>query len=76
MFEQLRSEMETDALVRFKNGRSLYGIIIDFITDEKMLESLRFVPNHCLELYRATENPQFVMTLESQQVDSVDLCLK
>lgn len=76
MFEELRSEMETDALVRFKNGRALYGIIIDFITDEKMFENLRFVPNDCLELYRATENPQFVMTLKSQQLESVDLCLK
>ncbi len=76
MFEKLRSEMETDAYVKFKNGKSLYGIIIDFIRDEKMLESLRFVPYDCMELYRATENPQFVMTLESKNVTSVDVCLK
>jgi len=76
MFEQLRSEMETDALVKFKNGKSLYGIIIDFIRDETMLENLRFVPNHSLELYHATENPQFVITLESRHVTSVDVCLK
>jgi hypothetical protein len=76
MFEQLRSEMETDAFVKFKNGKSLYGIIIDFIRDETMLESLRFVPNHSLELYRATENPQFIITLESQYVASVDVSLK
>ncbi len=76
MFEQLRSAMETDAMVKFKNGKSLYGIIIDFIKDEAMIDSLRFVPNHCLELYRATENPQFVMRLEPGQVASVDVCLK
>lgn len=76
MFEQLRREMETDAMVKFENGKSLYGIIIDFIRDETMLESLRFVPNHSLELYRATENPQFVMTLSSDSVNTVDICLK
>lgn len=76
MFEQLRSEMETDAMITFKNGKSIYGIIIDFIKDDSMLESLRFVPNHSLELYRATENPQLVMTLESENVDSVDVSLK
>lgn len=76
MLEQLRSEMETDAKVKFKNGKSLYGIIIDFIRNETMPENLRFVPNHSLESYRATENPQFVMTLESQYVTSVDVCLK
>jgi len=76
MFEQLRSEMETDALVRFKNGKSLYGIIIDFIRDGSLLESLRFVPNDSLDLYRATENPRFVMTLKSENVESVDLSLK
>ncbi len=76
MFEQLRNEMETDAYVRFKNGKSFYGIIIDFINNESMLESLRFVPNHSLELYRATENPQLVMTLKSENLDSVDVSLK
>lgn len=76
MFEQLRSEMETDAFVKFKNGKSHYGVIIDFIRDETMPESLRFVPNDCLELYRATENPQFIITLESQYVTSVDVSLK
>ena len=76
MIEQLKSEMETDAFVKFKNGKSLYGIIIDFIRDETLLESLRFVPNHSLDLYRATENPQCVMILKSEQVESIDLCLK
>ena len=76
MFEQLRNEMETDAMVKFKNGKSLYGIIIDFIGDKKMIESLRFVPNNCLELYRATENPQLVMTLNTDSVSAVDICLK
>ena len=76
MFEQLKNEMETDAFVKFKNGKSLYGIIIDLIRDKTMMESLRFVPNHSLELYRATENPQFIMILESQHVTSVDVCLK
>jgi hypothetical protein len=76
MFEQLRNSMETDAMVKFKNGKSLYGIIIDFIGDERMKESLRFVPNHSLELYRATENPQFVMTLSTDSVSAVDVCLK
>jgi hypothetical protein len=76
MFEQVRNEMETDAMVKFKNGKSIYGIIIDFIKDESMLENLRFVPNHWIELYRATENPPFVMTLESAQVASVDVSLK
>ena len=76
MLEQLKNEIETDAMVKFKNGKSIYGIIIDLIRDGKMTESLRFVPNHCLELYRATENPQFIMTLEPKHVASVDLCLK
>jgi hypothetical protein len=76
MFEQLRSAMETDAMVKFKNGKSLYGIIIDFIGDKTMLESLRFVPNHSLELYRATENQQLVITLNTDSVSAVDICLK
>ncbi len=76
MFDQLRDEMETDAMVKFKNGKSIYGIIIDVIKDESMLESLRFVPNHSLDLYRATENPQLVITLEPANVASVDVSLK
>ena len=76
MFEQLKNDMETDAMVKFKNGKSIYGIIIDFIKDERMLESLRFVPNNFLELYRATENPQFVMTIDLESVTSVDVSLK
>ena len=63
-------------MVKFKNGKSLYGIIIDFIKDERLFERLRFVPNHSLELYRATENQQLVMTLESEKVISVDVSLK
>jgi len=76
MFEQLKSDMETDALVRFKDGKSVYGIIIDFIKDESMPESVRFVPNRVLESYRATESPQFVMMLDSGNVASVDVSLK
>jgi hypothetical protein len=76
MFEQLKNEMETDAMVTFKNGKSLYGIIIDFIKDETMFETLRFVPNDSLGLYRATENQKLVMTLESEYVTSVDVNLK
>ena len=76
MFEQLKREMETDAMVKFKNGKSLYGIILDFITEERGIEDLRFVPNDCLQLYRATENPQFVITLNNKSVSAVDVCLK
>ena len=76
MIEQLKSEMETDAFIKFKNGKSLYGILIDFIKDQSLLDSLRFVPNYSLDLYRATENPQCVMILKSEHVESVDLCLK
>ena len=68
--------METDAFVKFKNGKSLYGIIIDFIRDETMPESLRFITNNSLESYRLTESPKFIITLESQYVTSVDVCLK
>ena len=76
MLEQLKREMETDAMVKFKNGKSLYGIIIDFITEERGIEDLRFVPNDCMKIYRATENPQFVMTLNADSVSAVDICLK
>jgi len=76
MFEQLRKELETDAMVKFKNGKTIYGIIIDYFRGESEIENLRFVPNHCLELYRATENPQFVMTLHNDSVLVVDVCLK
>ena len=76
MFKQLKSEIKTDALVRFKNGKSIYGIIIDLIKDESLHESVRFVPNDVLKSYRATANPQFVMMLDSKNVTSVDVSLK
>ena len=61
-------------------GKGLVSIfaqfIIDFIKDESLLEGLRFVPNHVLKSYRATENPQFVMMLDSEHVTSVDVNLK
>jgi len=74
MFEH--NNIETDALVKFKDGKSLYGVIIDLIKDESMPESVRFVPNHVRELYRATESPQFVIMLDPEHVASVDVNLK
>jgi hypothetical protein len=76
MFEQLKREMETDALVKFKNGKSFYGIILDFITVERGIDDLKFVPNHFLESYRNTENPEYIITLHTESVNAVDLCLK
>ncbi len=76
MFEQLRNELETDAMVKFRSGRTLYGIILDYFRGESAIENLKFVPNHFLELYRATEHPRFVITLDSKSVTAVDICLK
>lgn len=76
MFEELRQELETDALVRFKNGKSVYGIILDFIGKDGEVDNLRFVPNQFLELYRATENTKCVVWLHSDSVNAIDLCLK
>ncbi len=76
MFEQLRSELETDAMVKFKDGKTLYGIILDYFRGESEVENMKFVPHHFLELYRATENPQFVIILDKKSVRAVDVCLK
>lgn len=76
MFEQLMKEMETDALVTFKNGRSVYGIILDLMNGSSEIENLKFVPNYSLELYRATESSQLVIMLNKTSVSAVDICLK
>ena len=75
MLEKIKKEIEIDAIVKFKNGKSIYGVIIDLIKDEKV-DDLRFVPNQWLKLYRDTEHPQFIMTLDSTSVSAVDICLK
>lgn len=76
MFEQLRSELETDAMVKFKDGKTVYGIILDYFRGESSVENLKFVPNLFLELYRSTENQQLVVTLHEKNVRTVDVCLK
>ena len=74
--EQIKKEMETDAFVKFKNGKSFYGVIIDYFSPDKKLENIRFVPNFCINMYRATENEQFVMILKSEDVIEIDTSLK
>ncbi len=76
MLDQLKSELETEAMVVFKNGKTVYGIILDFFRGESGIENLKFVPNHFLENYRANENHQYVITLDSISVKAVDVCLK
>jgi hypothetical protein len=76
MFEQLRKELETEAMVKFNDGRTVYGIVLDYFLGESKIENLKFVPNQFLELYRATENQQLVITLDSRSVKTVDVSLK
>lgn len=76
MFDQLRNELETEAMVQFKNGKTVYGIILDYFKGESEIENLKFVPYHFLNNYRASENHQFVIILNSGSVRTVDVCLK
>jgi hypothetical protein len=76
MLEELRREMEIDAMVKFTNGRAMFGIIIDYLQGETEVDNLKFVPNDWLKLYRDTEHPQFVITLKKGKVEAVDVSLK
>ena len=76
MFETINREIETDAMIKLKNGKSLYGVIIDFINDGSNFSFLKFVSNDRIHLYRATESQEFVLTLGSDDLTSVNISLK
>ena len=80
MFEQIKFEMgisEVPVKIEFLNGKVKYGIIIDYIEQERFdIQNVKFIPFNDLTMYENTENPRFIEKLQENSVRSIDMILK
>lgn len=79
MFELIKKEMgitEVAARVQFRNGKTVYGVILDCLLGEPITGEMRFVPNNLLGYYQESENPKYVQVLTTELVTDIDTCLK
>lgn len=67
--------MEVNVKVLFRDGKSVYGVIIDHLEGERV-EEMRFVPNNRFGAWRETEDPRLVEKLNPETILEIDGCLK
>lgn len=80
MLEQIKNELaesEISAMVQMKNGKTLYGIIVDFFQEiSTETEELKFISNQNIENYKRTESFKWVDILKLKEIKTIDMCLK
>ena len=75
MFEELKEQIgltETSARVKFRNGKIVYGVIANFVSNKNVSQKLWFIPNHHLNDY----DPMHSQLLSEETVLDIDLYLK
>lgn len=80
MIEQIKNdifESEISAMVEMKNGKTLYGIIVDFFQEiNTETEELKFISNQNIENYKRTESFKWVDMLKLREIKTIDMSLK
>ncbi len=80
MIEQIKKELhetEISAMVQMKNGKTVYGIIIDFFEEiNNEVEELKFISNQNIENYKRTESFKWVDMLKLKEIKTIDMSLK
>ncbi|HEY6162782.1 MAG TPA: hypothetical protein VI112_16245 [Bacteroidia bacterium] len=75
MIEEIKEQLgmsETEARVKFRNGRVAYGVISNFITGDLFRKRIWFIPNNCAGDFR----PAPAQLLNEDIVEAIDVYLK
>lgn len=64
----------TEAVIYLKNGERKYGIL--FIENFIKENVYRFISNTNLNLFRATNNPEYIENVDRLAIESIDVDLK
>jgi hypothetical protein len=75
MIEEIKAQLgvnETEARVKFRNGRVAYGVISNFITGDFFRKRIWFIPNNRAGDYE----PAPAQLLNEEVVEAIDVYLK
>jgi hypothetical protein len=64
----------TEAVIYLKNGERKYGIL--FIENFIKENVYRFISNNNLNLFKTTNNPEFIEIVSVGSIESIDIDLK
>jgi hypothetical protein len=64
----------TEAVIYLKNGERKYGIL--FIENFIKENVYRFISNTNLNLFKATNNPEYIENVSAIAIESIDIDLK